>query len=132
MESGPQARVVLAHVSPDGDSGYPGKLDVTVTYALDEHGALAITFDAKTDKPTIVNMTNHAIFNLAGEGAPGGALEQLLTIPAQAYTPVDGNLIPTGELRQVEGTPFDFRTAAPGGAGHSRRTRPADPLRPRL
>lgn len=110
MDSGPQARVVLAHRSPHGESGYPGALDVTVTYALDDSGTLAITFDATTDRPTVVNLTNHAIFNLAGEGAPGGALEQLLTIPARAYTPVTADLIPTGELRPVAGTPFDFRT----------------------
>ena len=109
LGSAPQPRVVLAHTSPDGESGYPGRLDVTVTYALDAQGALAITFDATTDRPTIVNMTNHAIFNLAGEGAPGGALDQLLTIPARAYTPVSADLIPTGELRPVAGTPFDFR-----------------------
>jgi aldose 1-epimerase len=109
LDSAPQPRVVLAHTSPEGDSGYPGRLDVTVTYALDAQGALAITFDATTDRPTIVNMTNHAIFNLAGEGAPGGALDQLLTIPAQAFTPVSADLIPTGELRAVAGTPFDFR-----------------------
>lgn len=109
VENGPPARVVLTHTSPDGDAGYPGTLDVSVTYALDDLGALAITFDATTDKPTIVNLTNHAIFNLAGEGAPGGALDQLLTIPAQAFTPVGPDLIPTGELRPVAGTPFDFR-----------------------
>jgi aldose 1-epimerase len=109
LDSTPQPRVVLAHTSPDGDSGYPGRLDVTVTYALDAAGALAITFDATTDRPTILNMTNHAIFNLAGEGTPGGALDQLLTIPARAYTPVSPDLIPTGELRPVAGTPFDFR-----------------------
>lgn len=109
LDTAPQPRVVLAHTSPDGDSGYPGRLDVTVTYALDAQGALAITFDATTDRPTIVNLTNHAIFNLAGEGAPGGALDQLLTIPARAFTPVGADLIPTGELRPVAGTPFDFR-----------------------
>ncbi|WP_264593232.1 aldose epimerase family protein [Sphingobium sp. B1D7B] len=109
VESGPTARVVLAHVSPDGDAGYPGKLDVTTTYTLDENGALGITFEARTDKPTIVNMTNHALFNMAGEESPGGALDQLLTIPAKAFTPVDAKLIPTGELRPVAGTPFDFR-----------------------
>ncbi len=110
LQSAPQPRVVLAHTSPEGESGYPGRLDVTVTYALDAQGALAITFDATTDRSTILNLTNHAIFNLAGEGAPGGALDQLLTVPARAYTPVSADLIPTGELRPVAGTPFDFRT----------------------
>ena len=111
VKSGPTASVLLSHSSPDGDSGYPGQLDASVTYALDESGALTISFDAKTSKPTIVNMTNHAIFNLVGEGAVGGALGHLLTIPAKAYTPVDANLIPTGELKPVEGGLFDFRTA---------------------
>jgi aldose 1-epimerase len=110
VNSGPSASVVLALTSPDGDSGYPGKLEVKVTYALDDAGALTIAFDAATDKPTIVNMTNHAIFNLAGEGSPTGAMGHMLTIPAKAYTPVDAKLIPTGELRPVEGTVFDFRT----------------------
>lgn len=108
-KSGPVATLVLAHTSPDGDAGYPGKLDATVTYSLDETGALTIAFEAKTDKPTIVNMTNHAIFNLAGEGSPEGATGHLLTIPAKAYTPVNASLIPTGELRPVGGTVFDFR-----------------------
>jgi aldose 1-epimerase len=110
IKSGPVATLVLALTSADGDSGYPGKLDTTVTYTLDEAGNLGISFDAKTDKPTIVNMTNHAIFNLAGEGSADGALGHLLTIPAKAYTPVDGALIPTGELKPVEGGVFDFRT----------------------
>jgi aldose 1-epimerase len=109
VKSGPTARVVLRHVSPDGDSGYPGKLTATVTYSLDEQGNLGIVFDASTDKPTIVNMTNHAIFNMAGEGSPDGAMNQMLTIPAGSYTPVSASLIPTGELRPVEGTVFDFR-----------------------
>jgi aldose 1-epimerase len=110
LKSGPTASLVLSYSSPDGDSGYPGKLDVTVTYSLDEAGALTIAYDAKTTKPTIVNMTNHAIFNLAGEGSPSGATGHLLTIPAKAYTPVNARLIPTGELKPVEGTVFDFRT----------------------
>jgi aldose 1-epimerase len=110
IKSGPTAKAVLALTSPDGDAGYPGKLDVTVTYTLDENGNLGIAFDAKTDKPTIVNMTNHAIFNLAGEGSPEGALGHVLTIPAKAFTPVDANLIPTGELKPVDGSVFDFRT----------------------
>lgn len=111
VNSGPSASVVFALTSPDGDSGYPGKLEVKVTYALDESGALTISYDAATDKPTVVNMTNHAIFDLAGEGSPSGAMGHLLTIPAKAYTPVDAKLIPTGELRAVEGTVFDFRKA---------------------
>jgi aldose 1-epimerase len=109
VSSGPTARVVLGLTSPDGDQGYPGKLEVTVTYSLDDSGDLTITYDASSDKPTIVNMTNHALFNLAGDGAPEGTSRHMLTIPAQAYTPVDAKLIPTGELRPVAGTVFDFR-----------------------
>jgi aldose 1-epimerase len=110
IKSGPQASVVLSHRSPDGDAGYPGNLDVTVTYSLDDKGDLGIAFDAKTDKPTIVNMTNHAIFDLGGEGSPLGATGHSLTIPARAITPVDARLVPTGQLQPVEGTVFDFRT----------------------
>lgn len=109
VSSGKVARVVLGLTSPDGDQGYPGKLEVTVTYSLDETGDLKIAYEAKTDKPTVVNMTNHAIFNLAGDGAPEGTSRHLLTIPAAAYTPVDQTLIPTGELKPVAGTVFDFR-----------------------
>lgn len=109
VSSGPVARVVMALTSPDGDQGYPGTLAVKVTYALDDKGDLTIEFDASTDKPTIVNMTNHALFNMAGDGAPEGTSRQLLTIPARAYTPVDAALIPTGELKPVEGGVFDFR-----------------------
>jgi aldose 1-epimerase len=109
IRSGPAASVVLSHRSSDGDSGYPGNLTVTVTYSLDEHGNLGITFDANTDRPTVVNLTNHAIFNLAGEGSAHGATGHVLTIPAKAFTPVDATLIPTGSLRRVEGTVFDFR-----------------------
>jgi aldose 1-epimerase len=109
VQSGPVAKAVFSHVSPDGDAGYPGRLDVKVTYSLDDQGDLGILFEASSDKPTIVNMTNHAIFNLGGEGSAAGAMDHLLTIPANHYTPVDAVLIPTGELRNVEGTPFDFR-----------------------
>lgn len=111
VENGPVARVTFGYVSPDGDQGYPGKLDVTVTYGLDEKGALSIEYKAATDKPTIVNMTNHAIFNLAGEGSPMGAMGHRLTMPAKAYTPVSAALIPTGELKPVAGSVFDFRKA---------------------
>jgi aldose 1-epimerase len=110
IKNGPSAEVTLALTSPSGDQGYPGTLDVEVTYALDDNGSLAIDFDAKSDAPTIVNLTNHAIFNMAGEGAPGGILKQRLTIPASRYTPVNAALIPTGELRPVAGTVFDFTT----------------------
>jgi len=117
VSNGPVAQVVLHLTSPDGDQGYPGKLDVTVTYALDERGNLEIAFDAQTDRPSIVNMTNHALFNLAGDGAPEGTAGQRLTIPARSYTPVDAKLIPTGELRPVEGSVFDFRTPRAIAAG---------------
>ncbi|MEW9856647.1 aldose epimerase family protein [Novosphingobium sp. M1R2S20] len=113
IKSGPVARAVLTHTSPDGDSGYPGKVDATVTYTLDEAGNLGITFEAKTDKPTVINMTNHAIFDMAGQGSNDTAMDHLLTIPAARYTPVDETLIPTGELRRVEGTVFDFRQPRP-------------------
>lgn len=105
---GPSASVTLALDSADGDQGYPGRLHATVTYALDDAGALTIAFSAASDRPTIVNMTNHAIFNLSGEGSPGGALGERPTIAAKAFTPVDERLIPTGEMRAVAGTPFDF------------------------
>lgn len=117
VENGPVARVTFGYTSPDGDQGYPGKLEVTVTYALDEEGALSIEYKAATDKPTIVNMTNHAIFDLGGEGSSLGALGHKLTIPARAYTPVDSALIPTGELRPVQGSVFDFRAARVLGDG---------------
>jgi aldose 1-epimerase len=110
VKSGPAASVTLALDSPDGDAGYPGALKITATYALDENNALTETLDATTTRPTVVNLTNHAIWNLAGEGAPGGALDERLFVPAAAYTPVNEALIPTGERRAVAGTPFDFRT----------------------
>jgi aldose 1-epimerase len=109
VASGPVAKVVMALTSPAGDQGYPGKLDVTVTYTLDNKGDLGILFEAKTDAPTIVNMTNHALFNLAGQGAPEDAMHHWLVLPASHYTPVDDALIPTGELAPVAGTVFDFR-----------------------
>jgi len=107
-DAGGVAKVALRMVSPAGDQGYPGTLTVTATYTLDDSGDLTIDFDATTDAPTIVNLTNHALFNLAGEGAPGGVLSHRMTVAAQRYTPVNDLLIPTGELRPVAGTPFDF------------------------
>ncbi len=113
VESGKSASVTMELVSPDGDMGYPGEMTARVTYALSDSGALTITMTAKTTKPTIVNMTNHALFNMAGQCAARGAMADLLTIPAARYTPVDATLIPTGELAPVAGTPFDFRKAKP-------------------
>ena len=115
--NGPTATLVLGYRSLDGDSGYPGNLDVTVTYTLDEAGNLGIAYDAKTDKPTIVNMTNHGIFDLGGEGSAMGAYGHRLTIPAKAITPVDDKLIPTGTLQPVAGTVFDFRNGRIVGEG---------------
>lgn len=112
---GPVASVTLGHVSPHDDQGFPGELRVTATFSLDDD-ALGIDYSAATDRPTLVNITNHAYWNLAGEGAPGGAMNHLLTIPAEQYLPTDEGSIPIGELRSVEGTPFDFRTATPVGA----------------
>jgi aldose 1-epimerase len=115
--SGKLASVTLGLTSPEGDSGYPGELAVTVTYSLDERGNLGIEFSATSTRPTVVNLTNHALFNMAGEGAPEGAGELLLAIPAARYTPVDAALVPTGELRPVAGSRFDFRQPLRIGAG---------------
>jgi aldose 1-epimerase len=111
VSSGPTARVVLTATSPAGDQGYPGTLQAKVTYSLDDKGSLTIDYDATTDAPTIVNMTNHALFDMAGEGSGTGILAQKLTIPASRYTPVNATLIPTGEMRAVAGTVFDFTRA---------------------
>lgn len=102
--------VTLGHISPDGDQGFPGQLRVTATYTLNEANEFTIDYRAQTDRPTLVNITNHAYWNLAGEGAPGGAMDHLLTIPAEHFLPTDCAAIPTGEFRPVAGTPFDFRT----------------------
>lgn len=95
----------LTYLSPDGEEGYPGNLKVTVTYEL-LMDQFFITYEAETDKPTVLNLTNHSYFNLAGEGT---ILDHILYLNASRYTPVNDELIPTGELAFVEGTPFDFR-----------------------
>lgn len=104
--------IEMNYTSPDGAMGFPGKVDFKVTFTLHEDNALKIEYYAVSDKKTVINMTNHAYFNLAGKG---DVLSHELMINADAYTPIDENSIPTGEIRPVEGTPFDFRTAKPIG-----------------
>ncbi|HEX7916727.1 aldose epimerase family protein [Rudaea sp.] len=108
------ASVSLSYVSPDGEMGYPGKLSITATYTLAANNRLTIDYRAATDKPTIVNLSNHAYWNLSGEGL-GSVMDQRLMIAADAYLPVDEKLIPSGEIRSVAGTVFDFRQAKPIG-----------------
>jgi aldose 1-epimerase len=108
VESGPVAQVTLVHVSPDGDQGFPGTLTVHATFALDERNRLTIDYRATTDKPTVVNLTNHSYFNMAGE-EEGRALDNVLTVFADGYTPIDADSIPTGAIVPVSGTAFDFR-----------------------
>lgn len=110
VKDGPAASVTLRYISRDGDQGYPGTMTVLATYSLDERSHLRIEYTATTDKATIVNITNHAYWNLSGEGSPGGAMDHLLTIPAETYLPTDEGAIPTGEFRPVANTAFDFRT----------------------
>ena len=108
------ASLILTYRSPDGEEGYPGNLDVTVTYTLTSDNALSIHYEAVCDKDTPVCLTNHAYFNLAG-AASGTVLDHILWLDAESYVPGDEGLIPTGEIKSVEGTPFDFRTPKPIG-----------------
>ncbi|HOX58910.1 MAG TPA: aldose epimerase family protein [Candidatus Paceibacterota bacterium] len=103
----------LRYLSPDGEEGYPGNLTVTAIYTLTSDNTLRLEFTAHTDKDTVVNLTEHSYFNLAGKG---DILNHVVMIPADKFTPVDSTLIPTGELKPVDGTPFDFRTPATIGA----------------
>lgn len=107
--------VKLTHRSPDGDEGYPGNLSVTVVYALSNANTLTIDYTATTDQPTPINLTNHTYWNLA-DGGKSDVLKHRLTIYADRYLPVDDALIPTGELKDVRGTPMDFTVSAEIGA----------------
>lgn len=100
--------VKLHYLSPDGEEGYPGNLDVYVTYTLNDSNEIRIEYAATTDKPTVINLTNHSYFNLNGQGN-GDVLEEELTIFADQYIPTDSTAIPLGQPADVEGTPFDFR-----------------------
>jgi aldose 1-epimerase len=107
--------VRLARVSPHGEEGFPGRLEVAATYWLDESGALHIAYEATTDAPTVVNLTNHTYWNLSGSGHAGG---HELRLAASRYTPVDADLIPAGPPATVEGTRFDFRQIRKVGSGY--------------
>lgn len=108
-KDGDEPELVLHILSPDGDEGYPGNLDLIVTYKLSNNNGLSIRYEATTDKTTIINLTNHTYFNVAGY-ASGSVHPLELWLDADTYLPTDKTLIPTGELKSVEGTPFDFRT----------------------
>ena len=109
-----QEAIALHLESPDGDQGFPGKANITVTYSLDEKGALHIVYKAVSDKDTVFNLTNHSYFNLAGHDKLN-AMDQVLTLTGRFFNPDDAENIPTGELRNVEGTPMDFRMPKPIG-----------------
>jgi aldose 1-epimerase len=109
------AAAQLTYVSKDGEEGYPGNLTIHVTYTLTGDDEFKIDYVATTDKPTVLNLSSHSYFNLAGNGA-GSVEAHLMMLNADRYTPIDATGIPTGELAPVAGTPFDFRQAMPIGA----------------
>ena len=109
FEASGSACIVFELESPDGEEGYPGAMSVRTTFRLSPEGTVGILYEAKADAPTVIGLTQHAYFNLAGNGR-GDILDHELRIEASRYLPVDGNLIPTGEMAPVEGSPFDFRS----------------------
>jgi aldose 1-epimerase len=110
----PEPLLTLRHSSPNGDQGFPGAVVLEVTYVVSESNTLRISYQAESDSPTVVNFTNHAYFNLGGR-AGADILEHEVMIAAERFTPVDNQLIPTGQIRDVAGTPFDFREPYPIG-----------------
>lgn len=109
------ASVALTYLSKDGEEGFPGNLSVRVVYSLTDANELKIEYQATTDKPTVVNLTNHSFFNLAGHGN-GDILGEVLEVNASSYTPVKAGFLPTGQIAPVAGSPMDFRKATPVGA----------------
>jgi len=105
---GKTASVTLKYVSPDGEENYPGTMTVLVTYSLNDNNDLTISYKATTDKPTVVNLTNHALFNLAGVNSGHSALDASVEVEADTYMPTSDVAIPTGEMKPVRGSPFDF------------------------
>ena len=114
VQEGGRESLKLSYFSPDSEENYPGNLDVTVLYSLNEDAALRIDYFAETDKDTVVNLTNHSYFNLSGH-ASGDILKHELQLNASSITPTDKGLIPTGEVRNVKGTPMDFTLQLPIG-----------------
>ncbi len=123
--TGTSPAIRFSRVSPDGEEGYPGRLEVAVTFTLTDHNALQISYEASTDQPTVLNLTNHCYFNLAGAGS-GTILQHVLTIHADTILPVDAHGIPSGKFQAVAGTPWDFRT--PKAVGTDLRAAGGDPV----